>query len=258
LRREAGDYPLFFEAGARALAFSAVLGLASPAIAAAPFVTDDPNPTNTREFEIYAFNTGANTEQGTSGANGIELSYGGAKDLQLTVIVPHSFDLPREGASTAGFGNIELGAKYRFLHQEDVGVDVAVAAHFFFPSISTHGGDRHSSFFLPLYIDRSWDDERWLTYAGGGCTINQGGGSQNFCQIGWVLTHQFTARLNMGIEIHHETADTIGGKASTGIDVGAVYDISDTYHLMASGGPGIQNAAETNRFSWYAALLATF
>jgi hypothetical protein len=27
---------------------------------------------------------------------------------------------------------------------------------------------------------------------------------------------------------------------------------------MASGGPGIQNANETNRYSWYGALLVTF
>src|SRR6185295_4423990 len=131
---------------------------------------------------------------------------------------------------------------YKFLHQADIGVDVAVAAHLFLPAISVHGGDRHSSLFVPLYVGRSWDDDRWYSYGGGGCTINDGGESQNFCQVGWVLTHQFTPKLNMGIEIHHETADAIGGKASTGIDVGALYDINDTYHLMASGGPGIQNA----------------
>jgi len=28
--------------------------------------------------------------------------------------------------------------------------------------------------------------------------------------------------------------------------------------LMASAGPGIQNAAEADRYTWYAALLVTF
>jgi hypothetical protein len=43
-----------------------------------------------------------------------------------------------------------------------------------------------------------------------------------------------------------------------GIGFGASYDLSERFHLMASAGPGIQNAKVTNQTSWYAALLFTY
>jgi hypothetical protein len=65
-------------------------------------------------------------------------------------------------------------------------------------------------------------------------------------------------KLQLGVELFHQTADMRGGHATTGLGAGARYDLSDNYHLMASIGPGIENAAETNQYSWYAALLFTF
>jgi len=62
----------------------------------------------------------------------------------------------------------------------------------------------------------------------------------------------------MGLEVYHVGPDSVGGKATTGLGFGAVYDLSENFHLMASGGPGLQNAADTNRYSWYLALLSTF
>jgi hypothetical protein len=234
----------------------AISALPAPANAGPPYVTDDPEPTAYKGFEIYAFNGGTNTRNGTSSTTGIDFNYGGAPDLQLTAVVPLTFDDPKIAPSTAGIGNIELAAKYKFLHQEDFGVDVALFPRLFVPTISANAGEHHASLLLPLFLGRSWD--RWSSFGGGGCTVNHGGGSQNFCQIGWTVTYQITHTLNIGAEIHHETADTVGGKATTGLSIGAVYDIDNNYHLMASGGWGIQNAADTNRYSWYVALLSTF
>ena len=65
-------------------------------------------------------------------------------------------------------------------------------------------------------------------------------------------------RLRIGAEVYYQSPNTRGGLASTSIDGGFIYDLTDNLHLMASGGPGIQNANETNRYSWYGALLVTF
>jgi hypothetical protein len=233
-----------------------MIGFALPALAGPPYVTDDPQPTDYQHFEIYAFNGGTVTRDGTGTTTGIDFNYGGAPDLQLTAVLPLNFDNPRTGASTLGIGNIELAAKYKFIHQDDFGVDVAFFPRLFLPTISANAGDHHAALLLPLFVGRSWD--KWSTFGGGGCTINHGGGSQNFCQIGWTLTNQVLPNLNLGVEIYHQTADTIGGKASTGAGIGAIYDLNENYHLMASAGPGVQNAADTNRYTWYVALLSTF
>jgi hypothetical protein len=172
------------------------------------------------------------------------------------MVLPMQYDVPGQGPQVAGFGNVEMAAKYRFLHQDDFGWDVAIFPRVFLPSASPLAGDRHGAFLLPVWVGR--DFGKWSTFGGGGCALNNGGGSKDYCLMGWALTRELTPELHVGGEIFHQTADTRGGRATTGVDVGATYDLSDNYHLMATFGPGIQNAEETNRTSWYTAILFTF
>jgi hypothetical protein len=227
-----------------------------PALAGPPYVTDDPAPTDKGHFEIYAFDAGTSARDGADGQAGIDFNYGGADDLQLTAVLPLDYEKPRHNGLLAGVGNIELAAKYRFLHQEDVGWDVAVFPRLFLPAASARVGDHHAALLIPVWIGRSFGD--WNTFGGGGCALNNGDGSKDYCLAGWALTRNILSNLNVGAEIYHRTADTRDGKTMTGASVGAVYDLSTNYHLMASWGPGIQNASATGRYSWYAALQITF
>ena len=68
---------------------------------------------------------------------------------------------------------------------------------------------------------------------------------------GWLLQRKITDKLSVGGEIFHQTADTIGGKDSSGFNIGAVYNFDDHNHLLLSAGRGFQNAATTNLYSWY-------
>jgi hypothetical protein len=228
----------------------------SQAVAGPPYVTDDPEPTDKGHFEIYAFDAGTSAQNGIDGQAGIDFNYGGGENLQLTAVLPLDYEKPPAKGMFAGIGNIELAVKYKFLHQDNFGWDVAVFPRVFLPSASGRVGDHHTAFLLPIWIGRSFG--RWNTFGGGGCALNNGGGSQDYCLMGWALTRQVMPSLNVGAEIYHQTADTHGGKATTGLGLGAVYDLSINYHLMASWGPGIQNAAETDRYSWYVAVQTTF
>jgi hypothetical protein len=46
-----------------------------------------------------------------------ELNYGVVPDVQLHVITPLAYDVPPAGAAHYGLGDIELGVKYRFIHE---------------------------------------------------------------------------------------------------------------------------------------------
>ena len=237
--------------------FSAAIALsAMPALAGPPYVSDDPEPTGLGQYEIYFFTGGATARDGWSGSAGLDFNYGAAPDLQLTAVLPISWNAPNAGPADTGLGNFELAAKYKFLHQPDVGVDVAVFPRVFLPAGTQGVGDRHAALLLPIWIQHAWD--RWATFGGGGCVINRGGDSQDFCTLAWAVTTQITRRLQIGAEIYHQTADAKGERASTGVGVGTTYDFNDKFHFMASAGPGLQNAAETNQATWYAALLLTF
>jgi len=68
--------------GRRTAIVVAALGVASPAWAGPPFVSDDPEPTDYKHFEIYTFNSGTAVRSDTVGASGIDFNYGAAPDLQ--------------------------------------------------------------------------------------------------------------------------------------------------------------------------------
>jgi hypothetical protein len=227
-----------------------------PAMAGPPFVTDDPVPTDYRHYEIYGFAQGSGARDGNGGSFGVDFNYGGAPDLQLTGALPIEVDAPKAGPTVAGLGNVELAAKYRFLHQEDVGWDVAVFPRVFLPSASANVGVKHFALLLPVWVGRDWGD--WSTFGGGGCVINRSRDSQDYCLMGWALTRKVLPNLLIGAEVVHQGADGKGGRVSTGAGVGLIYDIDDNLHLLAYGGPGLQNAAETARYSWYTSVLFTF
>jgi hypothetical protein len=76
--------------------------------------------------------------------------------------------------------------------------------------------------------------------------------------MGVVVTRRISPDLQLGLELYRKTPDERGARQTMGIGFGASYDLSERFHLMASAGPGIQNAKVTNQTSWYAALLFTY
>jgi hypothetical protein len=233
-----------------------VVSFALPAFAGPPYVTDDPEPTDYKHFEIYLFADGTITRNDNAGQTGVDFNYGAAPNLQLTAVLPLAYDRPADGTRALGRGNIELAAKVRLLHQESFGWDVSVFPRIFLSSPSSAAPERHSSLLLPIWLEKDWNE--WATFGGGGCVLHPGGAAKNSCLMGWAVTRQVLPRLQLGAELSHQTADSGGKRASTGIGAGARYDVSEHLHLVGSIGPGIQHSADTNQYSWYAALLMTF
>ena len=59
--------------------------------------------------------------------------------------------------------------------------------------------------------------------------------------MGGLLQRQVTKQLALGVELFHQTPDTIGGPATTAFNGGGIYDFNDNYHLLFSAGKGLQN-----------------
>jgi hypothetical protein len=231
-------------------------GTVISALAGPPYLTDDPEPTDYQHFEIYTFTNGTAMRDGTSGEGGIDFNYGGAPNLQLTATVPAGHNIPASGPSAWNLSNIELAAKYRFLTQQNFGLDVAIFPRVFLPSVSPAVGEPHASFLFPLWVQRDWG--QWSAFGGGGCEINRGGDSENFCLMGAVVTRQITPTLQVGLELFHQTPDTQGSDATTSIGAGVRYDLNENFHLLGYLGRGIQNADSTDRYNWYTSILFTF
>ena len=227
----------------------------APAHAGPPYVTDDPEPTDTGHIEHYAYVSGTNGPGATVGETGLDLNYGGAKDLQLTAVLPLEYGAGH--GARAEPGDFQLAGKYRFLHQSPGGwaPDAAV-----FPASGLSTGGRafssgRTTFFLPVWLQKDFGS--WSSFAGGGYEINPGPGRRDYTLVGWAVTHGFTDRLNLGVELYHQTSSVIGGAPSTNLGFGAIYQLTKHLALLASGGPGFEHTRQTGASTFYFSLLLT-
>lgn len=230
--------------------------LAAPAWAGPPFLSDDPETTGAGHWEIYGFATGTHVAGESDGGAGFDINYGGAKDLQLTAVLPLNYQTGRDGA--VGFGNVEIAAKYKFLHQADGSPlpDVAFFPRAFVPTAGRRFGTRRLSMLLPLWAQKDWGP--WSLFGGGGYDINPGRGQRDFWLTGIGLQRALGDRFSLGAEIYRQTADADDARRFTGVNVGMLYRLSGHWSLIGSAGPGIEHARSEGRYSVYFALKADY
>lgn len=229
-------------------------GLAFPAYAGPPYITDDPEPTDPGHWEIYNFVSGVHVPGTTAGAAGLDLNYGAADDLQLTAVIPAGFD----SRGQVGLGNIELAAKYRFLHQADGAAtpDMSFFPRLFVPTAARQFGTGRPNLLLPLWAEKDFGP--WSLFGGGGYVINPGAGNRNYWTGGIVLSRTIDADFSLGLEIYRQTPASPDSRTFTGLNIGASYRLSEHWSLIASGGPGIQNETREGEYAFYGALKADY
>ena len=227
-----------------------------PVFGGPPFRTDDPEPVDYKHWEFYTATEYQNDKGALSGtAPHFEVNYGVIANLQLHLMVPNAYDRPKRGPSQFGLGDIELGAKYRFV-EESKYVPMVGA----FPLIEVPTGSRsrglgtgETQLYLPLWVQKSWGS--WTTYGGGGYRINPGTGNKNYWYTGWLLQRDLAKWLTIGAEVFHITPPATEGQHETGYTIGAIINFSDKYHLIGSAGTDIRGPAN---FFFYAAYLMTW
>jgi hypothetical protein len=233
---------------------AALAALVQPALAGPPFVSDDPQPTDLGHWGIYNFVAATQTPGDLAGQGGLDINYGGAKDLQLTAVLPVDF----EGGKAPGLGDIQLGAKYRFLHQAEgaLSPDVAVFPRLIVPTAGRAFGGQRLNLLLPVWAQKDFGP--WSLFGGGGYQLNPGAGERNFWQSGLAVTRALGERLTLGAEVYHQTPDDAEAKPYTGVNLGVIYKASAHWSLLAAAGPGVENARQGGQYAAYLALEATY
>lgn len=217
----------------KAVMAAAMAAISGIAVAGPPFDTDDPEPTDSGHWEIYAFAAGDHQGGLLQGSGGVDLNYGPVPGIQLTATLPVDFDDERGFHAQAG--DAELGVKYRFLHREKAGVSIAIFPRLFVPTAGRRFGSGRLSVLLPIWAQK--DFGAWSLFGGGGYTIDPGAGNRDFWLEGAALTRQVTKRLQLGGEATHQGPDTIGGRGTTTLGLGGIYRLGGPCSLLFSGGP---------------------
>jgi hypothetical protein len=88
------------------------------ALAGPPFRTDDPEPVEFKHGEFYIASQGSFGDGSEMTAPHVEINYGILPDVQLHLLAPLEYVNPKGESSHYGYGDTELGVKYRFI-QED-------------------------------------------------------------------------------------------------------------------------------------------
>ena len=203
------------------------------AFASPPYDTDDPEPADYRHWEIYMFGAGERSGGAFEGEAGLDINYGLAKDVPLTKTMPLNF-IRGPGART-GIGDVEVGVKYRFYHDEKAGFQVAIFPTVMLPTSGKTYGSGKTGMLLPVWAQK--DIGKWSVFGGGGYSINPGAGNRDYWQVAAAVTREISSRLNIGAEVTHSGPDAVGEKPVTTLGVGAIYKLKGPLSLLASAGP---------------------
>ena len=232
----------------------ALLGAGAPALGGPPYLTDDPIPTETGHWEVYAFTAGEGRGSDFADETGLDLNYGPIKGVQLTATLPLGFTHEPHEGWRAGTGDVEFGVKYRFVDDERSGFSAAIFPRAILPTAS-HASGEQTRFLLPLWIGKDFRGGTSI-FGGGGYTINPGSGNRDFWQAAVAVTHDFSKKLSLGAEFTRQGADNISGTAQTRAGLGTIVQLTEHLNLLASGGPVWADHRAGYRF--YAALGLNF
>ena len=219
-----------------------------------PFRTDDPEPVEYKHWEGYVASMGSSDDYGTSRtAPHIEVNYGILPNVQLHLLAPFEYVKPEGQSSRYGYGDTELGVKFRFIQETDSNPQVGIFPIAVLPTGNEDKGlgAGETQVFFPLWLQKSWGP--WKTYGGGGYGINPGMGNQNYWFIGWEVQRDLSDNLTLGAEIFNQTPSEVDGDSSTGFNVGAIINFSDLHHLLLSGGRNFSGPKDTFYYVGYQA-----
>ncbi len=210
-----------------ALVASVLMAASETTVAGPPFMTDDPEPLEYQHSEAYVFST---YDKGPDGGKqtqlpAFEYNTSPIEDVHLHLMVPFTNLYPADGTQKQhGLGDVEVGIKYRFVHESDIHPQIGI-----FPMLELPTGDSDKSlgngrawWTLPVWVQKSWGD--WTTYGGGGRAFNNAPGMRNYNFGGWLLQRKVTDSLILGGELFAQGATTEDGQHATFFNVGGYYN----------------------------------
>lgn len=223
-----------------------------------PFVTDDPEPAEYQHGEIYVSSVTARNSSGTSGTlPHLEFNYGLLPDVHVHLIVPFAYNKPSGESMKWGYGDTELGVKFRFVHETDTIPQIGTFPIVVLPSgDSSKGlGESGTRVLIPIWLQKSFGP--WTVYGGGGYWYNPGQDKKNYWQTGVAVMREISKTVSVGAELFDFTARVKGEKSETGFNIGSVINVTDDHHILFSAGRDFRGT-DKNKYTMYIGYQFTF
>lgn len=219
---------------------------AGPCFAGPPFLTDDPVPVDFGHNEFYVFGT-LDHADGASAIAGpaIEYNRGIAPDTQFHLVVPMAWNVPGAGATATGWGDAEVGIKYRFVNADDGAFQVGAfpMAELATGSARRGLGNGRTWYRLPLWVQKSAGN--WTLDAGGGVIVNPAPGMYDAGFGGVLAQYTFSPRWTLGAELFRQNALAADQPGYTVLNAGGYLNFSQNFSLLFSAGGSVAGARHT-------------
>lgn len=225
----------------RSFVAAAWLLVAAPLIAGPPLVTNDPDTPGADGYEFDVSNNVTKTRDAlTMAAPFLDLNYGTNDHNQLTAEFPLiNFVSPEDGGEpTAGFGDLMLGYKDRFLDEKEIGVSISTFPQVLIPTgnKATDVGQGLTELLLPLEFGRHFFDKKLYVYGEAQYYLSLSGSRYSSFFSGIVAEHEVTKKFSVMAEFADFDYPGHGLPDDPFFNVGFGYQFSDHVALIGSAG----------------------
>lgn len=235
-----------------------LLSLSLPAWAGPPFLTDDPEPVEYQHHELYISTQLSKSADGwNTTLPHLDYNYGVSDNAHVHALLQMQYVQPIQGAHHYGYGDTELGMKYRLLRETDRLPMLSI-----YPAIEIPTGDVHQGlgngkpqYFLPVWLQKNFVS--WQVNGGGGYWVNTAALQRDHWFWGVQLQKDLSTKLTLGGELTYNTASLSGQGTSMGYNMGGVYNVDAINHILFSAGRGLKNIS-TNRGTAYLGYQITW
>jgi len=211
----------------------------SLAQAGPPFVTDDPEPPPPGGWEINLPFTLEHTPGKTEmDAPLFDFNYG-LPDVQLKLEFPIRIVHEDSDGTSAGAGDLLVGVKWRFLHNEQSQLQLGIYPQLLLPTGDhTRGlGEGRPAFVLPLVAQKNW--AKWTLYGNVGYWWQTATETRNYFYAGAVLEREINERLTLGVELFGNSSKERGSRSDVAFNLGGTWKLSNHVNLLFTAGRDI-------------------
>jgi hypothetical protein len=203
------------------------------ALAGPPFDTDDPDPTEYRNYEIYAgMTTHRDTATSTSELAFLEINYGLMPNVQFSVHAGTVEDTSFQQPNTYGMEDFQMGLKTRFIQESAYSPQVSIYPQVTFASGATGTTQGHGTFFLPIWAQKTMG--KVTVFGGGGWEFDRDSTGNGDWQAGLAATYPLTADDTIGMEVTRTTPHDDYSQSDIG--VGYIHSLGKLHALLFSIG----------------------
>jgi hypothetical protein len=214
--------------------------MVSQAYAGPPFLTNDTDVTPYHQFQFYLYSlSDTNLVATYIQAPAIELDWGVAPNLELSLDMSNYVWLPTGMPNAVGLGDSYLSFEYRFWQESTYSPAIAIAPQVTLPTGDADRGLGNGAtiYQLPIWFEKSFGS--WTIDTGGGYNFNNSSTTNSYGFAGFLVQKHLNQKLTLGGEVFYQGAYGAGYGSYTVLNLGGSYNFTPNFSLLFSAGNSI-------------------